>query len=118
MRPTNVFAAPEVPTTPKRKKTIYGDRYLIKEFVFVDPADSYQTVKEWTCKPVSVSSKAQITHRPNREENTVQEKSMPSVVVFTIEENLLTVKMKKQTISTEHSSRTKCLETNFQQTHQ
>ena len=28
VRPTNVFAAREFPTTPKKKKTIYGDRFV------------------------------------------------------------------------------------------
>jgi hypothetical protein len=84
VRPTNVFAPPEVSTTPKKKKTIYGDRYpipLVIRFVFADPADSYQTVKVSIYKPVSVSSKAQIHPHPDLEENIVQEKSMPNVVI-------------------------------------
>jgi hypothetical protein len=33
VRPTSVFAAPEVPTTPKKKRTIYGDRSLFQGII-------------------------------------------------------------------------------------
>ena len=76
VRPTNVFAAPEVPTTPKKKRTIYGDRYFIAVMdnllIF---ADSFRIERVLIYKQVSVFSKVQIPLHQSHGESTVQEKS-------------------------------------------
>jgi len=75
VRPTNVFSAPEVPTTPKKKRTIYGDRYCI---TFMDNllifTDSFQIERVLIYKQVSVFSKVQIPLHQSHGESTVQEK--------------------------------------------
>ena len=75
VRPTNLFAPSEVPTTPKKRRTIYSDRDCI---AFVDNllifADSFRIGRVLIYKQVSVFSKVQMPLLQNPEENTVPEK--------------------------------------------
>jgi hypothetical protein len=73
VRPTNVFAAPEVLTTPKRKRTIYGDRSSSQGMI-ADLVDSFQIERESIYKQVLVFLRAPMYPHRNLEENTVPEK--------------------------------------------
>jgi hypothetical protein len=107
VRPTNVFATPDVPTTPKKKKTIYGDRFIPNR-EGVDLQASFSLLESPNTSP----SKPRRKHSAREIDAQRGNPTFSHCIVLTRQ------KMRRRIIYTELSSRMKCLETNYQQIQQ